>query len=99
MGEGLFLHASNSLGVITIARSIIVPFEEGGKNTHSSTVTLSVFSQTRPSGTTFGDCLTIITVLETQSSENDTLITTKVKYKTKAQKKFKTFKFFRMIIT
>lgn len=33
MGEGLFVHASNSLGVISIARSIIVPFEEGKKNT------------------------------------------------------------------
>lgn len=31
MGEGLFVHASNSLGVISIARSIIVPFEEGEK--------------------------------------------------------------------
>lgn len=29
MGEGLFVHASHSLGVISIARSIIVPFEEG----------------------------------------------------------------------
>lgn len=28
MGEGLFVHASNSLGVISIACSIIVPFEE-----------------------------------------------------------------------
>lgn len=33
MGEGLFVHASNSLGVISIACSIIVPFEEGKKNT------------------------------------------------------------------
>lgn len=32
MGEGLFVHASNSLGVISIACSIIVPFEEGKKN-------------------------------------------------------------------
>lgn len=31
MGEGLFVHASNSLGVISIACSIIVPFEEGTK--------------------------------------------------------------------
>lgn len=31
MGEGLFVHASNSLGVISIACSIIVPFEEGKK--------------------------------------------------------------------
>lgn len=31
MGEGLFVHASNSLGVISIACSIIVPFEEGPK--------------------------------------------------------------------
>ncbi len=31
MGEGLFVHASNSLGVISIARSIIVPFEEEKK--------------------------------------------------------------------
>lgn len=31
MGEGLFVHASNSLGVISIASSIIVPFEEGQK--------------------------------------------------------------------
>lgn len=31
MGEGLFVHASNSLGVISIACSIIVPFEEEKK--------------------------------------------------------------------
>lgn len=31
MGEGLFVHASNSLGVISVARSIIVSFEEGKK--------------------------------------------------------------------
>lgn len=35
MGEGLFVHASNSLGVISIARSIIVPFEEEKKNTET----------------------------------------------------------------
>lgn len=35
MGEGLFVHASNSLGVISIARSIIVPFEEDKKNTET----------------------------------------------------------------
>lgn len=28
MGEGLFVHASNSLGVISIAHYIIVPLEE-----------------------------------------------------------------------
>lgn len=36
MGEGLFVHASNSLGVISIACSTIVPLEEEGpknKNT------------------------------------------------------------------
>lgn len=31
MGEGLFVHASNSLVVISIACSIIVPFEERKK--------------------------------------------------------------------
>lgn len=31
MGEGLFVHASNSLGVISIACSITVPFEQGKK--------------------------------------------------------------------
>lgn len=35
MGEGLFVHASNSLGVISVARSIIVSFEEGKKNTQT----------------------------------------------------------------
>lgn len=32
VGEGLFVHASNSLGVISIARSVIVPFEEEEEN-------------------------------------------------------------------
>lgn len=37
MGEGLFVHASNSLGVISIAWSVIVPFEErGGKKLWSA---------------------------------------------------------------
>lgn len=31
MGEGLFVHALNSLGVISIAHYIIVPFEEEEK--------------------------------------------------------------------
>lgn len=35
MGEGLFVHASNSLGVISIARSISVPFGEEKKNTET----------------------------------------------------------------
>lgn len=33
MGEGLFVHALNSLGVISIACSIIVPFDKKKKNT------------------------------------------------------------------
>lgn len=32
MGEGLFVHATNSLGVISIGRSIIAAFEEEEKN-------------------------------------------------------------------
>lgn len=35
MGEGLFVHASNSLGVISIACSIISPFEEEHCNASS----------------------------------------------------------------
>lgn len=35
MGEGLFVHASNSLGVISIACSIIFPFEEEHCNASS----------------------------------------------------------------
>lgn len=47
MGEGLFVHASNSLGVISIACSIIVPFEEGKKILYNIESFLSV---TRPNG-------------------------------------------------
>lgn len=45
MGEGLFVHASNSLGVISIACSIIVPFEEGQKKKKKYCITSKASSQ------------------------------------------------------